>query len=75
MRPKPDNRENNVDRIQFNINHTIRNIEAGEEMIAKTDDRKMKRDLEEKNERRREALHGMKEEIQDEAWDKKNGYK
>jgi small, acid-soluble spore protein tlp len=75
MKPKPDNRENNVDRIQFNINHTIRNIEAGEEMIAKTDDKKLKKDLEEKNERRREALHGMKEEIQDEAWDKKHGYK
>jgi len=75
MKPKPDNRENNVDRIQFNINHTIRNIEAGEEMIAKTDDSKMKEDLEGKNERRREALYGMKEEIQDEARDKKHGYK
>jgi len=35
----------------------------------------MMKDLEEKNERRREALKGMKEEIKDEACDKKNGYR
>lgn len=69
-RPKPDDRSNNVDRIQFNINHTIRNMEAAEEMIDKCDDRKMKQDLEEKNDRRRDALQGMREEIRDEALDK-----
>jgi small acid-soluble spore protein (thioredoxin-like protein) len=66
-KPKPDDRSNNVDRIQFNINHTIRNMEAAEEFIEKTDDRKMKRDLEEKNDRRRDALDGMRKEIRDEA--------
>lgn len=67
---KPDDRSNNVDRIQFNINHTVRNIEASEELIEKTDDRKMKSELEEKNDRRRDALQGMREEIRDEARDK-----
>lgn len=71
-KPKPDDRSDNVDRIQCNINHTIRNIEASEELIEKTDDRKMKRDLQEKNERRRDALQGMREEIRDEAKDKWN---
>jgi len=35
----------------------------------------MKQTLKEKNERRKEALKGMREEIRDEATDKKNGYK
>lgn len=75
MKNKPDDRRDNVENIQFNINHTIQNIEQSEEMIANTEDQKMKEDLEAKNERRREALHAMKEEIQDEAWDRKKGYK
>lgn len=74
MKSKPDNRRDNVDHIQYNITKTIQNIELAEDMIAKTDDQKMKKTLEEKNERRREALDGMREEIQDEATDKKNGY-
>ncbi len=65
--PKPDDRSNNVDRIQFNINHTIRNMEAAEDMMSKVDDPTQKRELEEKNDRRRDALQGMREEIKDEA--------
>lgn len=70
---KPDDRSNNVDRIQFNINHTIKNMEAADELIQKTDDRKSKADLEEKNDRRRDALQGMREEIRDEARNQKKG--
>lgn len=66
-KPKPDDRSDNVDRIQFNINHTIRNMEAAEELMEKTDDKRMKKELEEKNDRRRDALDGMREEIRDEA--------
>lgn len=71
-KPKPDDRSDNVDRIQFNINHTIQNMEAADELIEKTDDRKMKKDLEEKNNRRRDALDGMREEIKDEARNQKS---
>lgn len=74
MKHKPDDRSDNVDRIQFNINHTIKNMELAEEMIEKTSDPKTKDDLKEKNERRREALNSMRVEIQDEAWDKEHGY-
>ncbi len=70
-KPKPDDRSDNVDRIQFNINHTIRNMEAAEDMLSKVDDPTQRRELEEKNERRRDALQGMREEIRDEANDKK----
>ncbi len=66
-RPNPDNREDNVERIQRNINYTIQNMEAAEEMIAQTTDEKMKKTLDEKNERRRQSLDGMRSEIRDEA--------
>lgn len=74
MKNKPDDRRDNVDRIQYNIDKTIQNCELADEMIAETDDKEMKKTLIEKNKRREEALHGMREEIKDEAIDKKNGY-
>lgn len=74
-KPKPDDRRDNVDRIQFNIDNTLKNYRLAEEMIAKTDDEKTKKDLEEKNERREESLKGMREEIRDEAIAKERGYK
>ena len=75
MNNKPDDRTDNVDRIQYNIDRTILNCEIADEMIEKTDDPKMKETLEEKNERRESALNNMREEIRDEAIDKQNGYK
>lgn len=75
MKSKPDDRRDNVDRIQKSINHTIQNMELADEMIARTDDSKTKDDLEAKNERRQDALDGMRAEIQDEARDKKRQYK
>lgn len=75
MKNKPDDRRDNVDRIQYNIDRTIENTELAEELIEKTDDEKKKRTLIEKNERREEALNSMKKEIKDEAIDKQRGYK
>lgn len=65
--PKPDDRSNNVDRIQDNITMTIQNIHRADEMIEKTSDNKMKNELKEKNRRRQDALKGMRSEIRDEA--------
>ncbi|MBD7913401.1 MULTISPECIES: small acid-soluble spore protein Tlp [Clostridium] len=73
MKNKPDDRRDNVERIQHNISNTIKNIHLGEEMIEKTDDRKTKVDLTEKNKRREEALDGMRSEIKDEAINEKVG--
>lgn len=70
---KPDDRSNNVDRIQKNIDMTIHNMELADEMIAKTSDEKMKNALKEKNDRRRHALDGMREEIKDEAAAREKG--
>ncbi len=72
---KPDNRKDNVERIQKNIDMTIHNIEAAEDMIAWTSDEKSKQDLQSKNERRRQALDGMRKEIKDEAFDREKGYR
>lgn len=66
-RPNPDNRSDNAERIQRNINFTLQNMEAADEMIEETDDERTKRNLAEKNERRREALRGMRSEMRDET--------
>jgi len=74
-KPKPDDRRDNVEKIQFNIDNTIKNYNLAEEMIAETDDQNMKKALMEKNKRREESLKGMKEEIRDEAIARENNYK
>jgi len=66
-RPNPDDRSDNVERIQESIDSTIKNMRLADEMIDKTSDRKAKRDLAEKNERREQALDSMRHEIKDEA--------
>lgn len=75
MKNKPDDRRDNIDRIQCNISDTIRNIHRAEEMIGKTDDENTKRELSEKNDRREQSLDALRREIKDEAIDKENGYK
>ncbi len=66
-KPNPDNRADNAERIQRNINDTIKNMEAADELMAHTPDQKMKASLAEKNERRRRALDGMRNEMRDET--------
>lgn len=74
-KPKPDDRRDNVDKIQFNIDNTIENFRETERMIAITDDEETRKELIEKNKRREESLKGMKEEIRQEAIAKEQGYK
>jgi len=75
MQNKPDDRRDNVDKIQGNISNTIKNYNLTEEAIEQTEDQKNKRPLEAKNERREDAIDGMRAEIKDEAIDKSKGYK
>jgi small acid-soluble spore protein (thioredoxin-like protein) len=74
-RPKPDDRRDNVERIQFNIDNTIRNYRETKDKIKITEDEKQRQELEEKNERRDQALKSMRKEIRQEAIDRKNNYK
>lgn len=75
MKSKPDDRTNNAARIQHNISNTIENIHRADDMIEETSDDNMRRTLEEKNNRREEALKGMKSEMKDETIARENGYK
>lgn len=72
MRPNPDDRSDNVNRIQRNIDMTIDNIQRANNLIAETSDRKLKQTLKDKNERREQALDGMRHEIKDEAVNAEN---
>lgn len=74
VNPKPDNRKDNVGHIQEAINKTIRNMEAAEDMMERTDNPKTKEELQAKNERRAEALAGFRQEIKDEAKAREKGY-
>lgn len=67
MKAKPDDRRDNVENIQRNIDSTIENIHLADEIIEETSDNKMKRTLLERNERRRDALSDMRQEIKNEA--------
>ena len=69
-KPNPDDRSDNAQRIQHNINFTLKNIEAADDMIDKTSDEKMKKALADKNERRKQALEGMRHEMKDETKDR-----
>lgn len=75
MKSNPDDRRDNVDRIQFNINHTIENMEQADEIMALSDDPRQIKALKEKNARRQDALDSLKNEIKDEADAKKQRYK
>jgi small acid-soluble spore protein (thioredoxin-like protein) len=75
MKAKPDDRRDNVERIQENINHTIQNMRRADEMIEETSDDVMRENLKAKNERREEALKGMRSEIREEAIAREKGYK
>ncbi|WP_435791740.1 small acid-soluble spore protein Tlp [Clostridium sp.] len=75
MKNKPDDRRDNAGRIQDNISNTIENFHLAKEAIEETDDGKYKKTLEAKNDRRKDAINGMKSEMKDESIAKKNGYK
>ena len=64
---KPDDRGDNARKIKNAVDNTKRNIEAAEEMIANTDDGQTRHDLQEKNDRRRQAIPDMEKEMREEA--------
>lgn len=70
--PNPDNRNDNVERIQENINHTIQNIELANDMINNTSDAQTRESLIAKNERRENSLNSLRHEIKDEALAREN---
>ncbi|MDT8860578.1 small acid-soluble spore protein Tlp [Alkalihalobacillus sp. MEB130] len=72
---KPDNRNDNVEKLQQMKENTEHNIEAAEESVAHTDMKEeQKQIVKEKNERRKESIRGFEAEIADEMQARQNGY-
>lgn len=67
MKKNPDNRDDNVERIQESIDNTVRNIRETSKVIRATSNDKTRDELIAKNERRADALDGFRSEIKDEA--------
>ncbi|MGJ7921156.1 small acid-soluble spore protein Tlp [Neobacillus sp. LXY-4] len=65
-RPKPDDRSDNVEKLQEMIVHTIENMEEAEAAMefASGEEREQ---IAAKNDRRREAIDAMRLEVKDEA--------
>lgn len=72
-RPKPDDRSDNVEKLQDMVQNTIENIEEAEATMefASAQEREL---IKQKNKRREESIQGMREEIKDEASARENGY-
>ncbi|MDF2789443.1 MAG: small acid-soluble spore protein Tlp [Neobacillus sp.] len=66
-KPKPDDRSDNVEKLQSMIHDTIENIEAAEESLAFTDSETQRQQIKAKNERRRESIESYRAEIKDEV--------
>jgi small acid-soluble spore protein (thioredoxin-like protein) len=66
-KPKPDDRSDNVEKLQEMICNTIENMEEAEESMAFTDSEEQRQMIEAKNERRRESIDAFRAEVKDEA--------
>jgi small acid-soluble spore protein (thioredoxin-like protein) len=73
QKPNPDNRSDNVEKLQDMVQNTMDNINKAEETMvnASPDEKEM---IQQKNKRREAAVESFKEEIQDEASNRENGY-
>lgn len=74
-KPKPDDRSNNVERLQTMIGNTIENMNEAEETMNFTENKEERERIAAKNERRQESVKAMRAEIEDETEARQNGYK
>lgn len=74
-KPNPDDRRDNVEKIQFNIDNTIQNYREAEDMMSLTDNEQTIEELKAKNKRRKQAVEGLRQEIKDEADARNQGYR
>ncbi len=63
--PKPDDRSDNVEKLQEMVQDTIQNIEKAHETMQFSSGEE-KEAIKEKNKRREQAIEGMRQEIKDE---------
>lgn len=74
-KPNPDDRRDNVEKIQYAIDHTISNYRETKDLINETDDPEERKKLIEKQKRRLDSLEGKRQEIREEAIARENNYK
>jgi small acid-soluble spore protein (thioredoxin-like protein) len=72
-RPNPDDRSDNVEKLQDMVQNTIENIEQAHETMQFSSPEE-RANIEAKNQRREEAIAAMRSEIKDEAAARENGY-
>lgn len=64
-RPKPDDRSDNVEKLQDMVHDTIENYREAEERMEWASEHEQEQ-IRRKNERREEAIEGFRDEIKDE---------
>lgn len=69
MNRKLDGRKDNVQKIKKDITNTVENMETTKELIATTKYPQIKQELQEKNERREQALEEWRDDIKDKVSD------
>ncbi|MFB5761653.1 small acid-soluble spore protein Tlp [Paenibacillus medicaginis] len=72
---KPDNRADNVEKLQDTVQDTIENFREAEDYLDEHADEistAERNTIEEKNDRRKTSIRGMREEIKDEAGHQRN---
>ena len=73
-KPNPDDRSNNVERLQTAIENTRENIREANETLEFSSSEADNAAIQAKNERRLNSISGMEAEIEDEKQARKNGY-
>lgn len=69
--PNPDNRSDNVEKLQDMVQNTIENFEEAEDTLQFASNEE-KEQIQAKNKRRAESIESMRSEIQDESAARKN---
>lgn len=73
--PNPDNRKDNVEHLQNAIQNTIENYQEAKDYLEEFGDEipaQEKKQIDEKNERRKHSISGFHEEIKDESEHQQN---
>ncbi|WP_026695800.1 small acid-soluble spore protein Tlp [Peribacillus kribbensis] len=70
----PDDRSDNVEKLQDMIENTMINMEKAEEAMAFSNESEQQNILE-KNHKRQESIEFMRKEVKEEAADRETGYR
>ncbi|MBT2254563.1 small acid-soluble spore protein Tlp [Priestia megaterium] len=72
-KPNPDDRSDNVEKLQTMVQNTMKNIEEAEEAAAYSNEEERQR-IQQKNHNREVSIEAMRSEIKDESEARQNGY-